>query len=187
MMINTRTILAMSTACLLTAALTATVGAQAPARGQTPKQMPPQSMKMAATDMDFVNKAAHAGVMEVELAQLAIKTSKTPALVSAASKIKTDHEAANKQLMALATKKAHTPTALTAAEKTQGHGKLASLTGADFDKEWIEMMIKDHNDAIALFTSAASSADPDIAAFATKTLPTLKEHLKTVQALVVIQ
>lgn len=186
-MMNTRTFVAMSTACMLTAALTATVSAQVPARGPDPKQMPPQSMKMAATDMDFVNKAAHAGVMEVELAQLAIRTSKTPALVAAANQIKTDHDAANKELMALAKRKVHTPTALTAADKTQVHGKISSLKGADFDKEWIAMMIKDHTDAIALFTSAASSADPDIAAFATKTLPALKEHLKTVQALVVIQ
>ena len=89
--------------------------------------------------------------------------------------------------MAIAKRKVHTPTALTAADKTQVHGKISSLKGADFDKEWVEMMIKDHTDAIALFTSAASSADPDIAAFATKTLPALKEHLKTVQALVVIQ
>lgn len=187
MMMNTRTFVAMSTACMLTAALTATVAAQTPARGQDPKPMPPQSMKMAATDMDFVNKAAHAGMMEIDLALMAIRTSKMPALVAAANKIKTDHDAANIELMALAKRKVHTPTALTAAEKTQAHGKIASLKGADFDKEWIAMMIKDHENAIALFTSAASSADPDIAAFAAKTLPALKEHLKTVQALVVIQ
>jgi len=187
-MMNTRTLVTMSAACMLTAALTATVAAQTPpARGQDPKPMPPQSMKMAATDMDFVNKAAHAGVMEVELAQLAIRTSKTPALVAVANKIKTDHDAANTELMALAKRKVHTPTALTAADKAQAHGKIASLKGADFDKEWIATMIKDHEAAIALFTTAASSADPDIAAFATKTLPALKEHLKTVQALVVIQ
>ena len=182
-----RTLLAISAACMLSAVMTITAAAQTPAGGQDPKPMPPQAKKLAATDMDFVNRAAHAGVMEVELAQMAIKTSKTPALVSAANKIKTDHEAANKQLMALAAKKAHTPTALTAAEKTQGHGKLASLKGADFDKEWVAMMIKGHNEAIDLFTSASSSADPDIAAFATKTLLTLKEHLKTVQALSVAQ
>jgi len=187
MMMNTRTFVTMSAACMLTAALTATIAAQTPARGQDPKPMPPQSMKMAATDMDFINKAAHAGVKEADLAQLAIRTSKMPALVAAANKIKTDHDAANVELMALAKRKVHTPTALTAAEKTQAHGKIASLKGADFDKEWIAMMIKDHEDAIALFTSAASSADPDIAAYATKTLPALKEHLKTVQALVVIQ
>src|SRR6187399_3087664 len=108
MMMNTRTFVTMSAACMLTAALTATIAAQTPARGQDPKPMPPQSMKMAATDMDFINKAAHAGVKEADLAQLAIRTSKMPALVAAANKIKTDHDAANVELMALAKHKVHT-------------------------------------------------------------------------------
>jgi putative membrane protein len=37
-------------------------------------------------------------------------------------------------------------------------------------------MAKGHTQAVALFQAAAKSSDPDVAAFAQKTLPTLQEH-----------
>jgi len=44
--------------------------------------------------------------------------------------------------------------------------------------------VSDHEEAVALFQKEASSGtDPDLKAFAQKTLPTLQEHLKMAQAL----
>ena len=46
------------------------------------------------------------------------------------------------------------------------------------DRAYISAMVKDHKEDIAEFEKEASSgSDPNIKAFAAKTLPTLKEHL----------
>lgn len=61
--------------------------------------------------------------------------------------------------------------------------KLQSATGAEFDKGYIQEMVKDHEKAIALFEAAQSLADAELKAFATKTLPTLRKHHEHVQGL----
>ncbi len=60
---------------------------------------------------------------------------------------------------------------------------LSSKNGKDFDQAYAEHMNMDHSKAIALFESAAGSSDPDLAQFAKKTLPTLKEHKALAQKL----
>ena len=57
--------------------------------------------------------------------------------------------------------------------------KLAQLSGADFDKEYMSAMVKDHEEDVKDFeTQANGGSDPDIKNFAAKTLPTLKNHLQ---------
>jgi putative membrane protein len=54
-----------------------------------------------------------------------------------------------------------------------------TLSGAEFDKAYMQHMVGDHEKAVALFQTAANSAqDADIKAYATKTLPTLQEHAR---------
>jgi putative membrane protein len=61
--------------------------------------------------------------------------------------------------------------------------KLNVLSGDSFDKSFVKTMIKDHEQAIAEFRKeAASGQDPDAKAFAKDTLPTLRSHLKKIQA-----
>ncbi|NQX54503.1 DUF4142 domain-containing protein [Pedobacter panaciterrae] len=59
--------------------------------------------------------------------------------------------------------------------------QLYTLDGAAFDTAYIQMMVSDHRNAIALFTQGAESSDPDIKAFASKQLPTLRNHLQQIQ------
>jgi putative membrane protein len=42
-------------------------------------------------------------------------------------------------------------------------------------------MAVDHRTTVALFEKAAQSDDPEIAAFAHRTLPTLRHHLRVLQ------
>ncbi|MBI3653058.1 MAG: DUF4142 domain-containing protein [Acidobacteria bacterium] len=57
--------------------------------------------------------------------------------------------------------------------------KLAKLSGADFDREYMKYMVEDHVKDVAMFEKEAKTGkDADIKAFAEKTLPTLKEHLQ---------
>ena len=61
--------------------------------------------------------------------------------------------------------------------------KLNNLSGASFDKAYVEMMVVDHQNAVALFEKASKSTDNDVKAYANKYLPVLKKHLKHIQAL----
>jgi len=61
--------------------------------------------------------------------------------------------------------------------------KLAQMSGAEFDKEYMSAMVKDHETDVKDFdTQSKDGNDADIKAFAGKTLPTLQEHLKMAQA-----
>jgi putative membrane protein len=61
---------------------------------------------------------------------------------------------------------------------------LKGENGAEFDKEYVEQMVDDHEKDVAEFQKQAdSSTDPDVKAFAAKTLPTLKKHLDAIKAI----
>lgn len=60
--------------------------------------------------------------------------------------------------------------------------KLSKLKGAEFDREYVKAMVEDHEKDVAAFEATSKGAvDADVKAFATKTLPTLKEHLQMIR------
>jgi putative membrane protein len=62
--------------------------------------------------------------------------------------------------------------------------KLAKLSGAEFDREYMRHQVKDHEKAIALFEGQANrGSDADLKAFASKTLPKLREHQQMAQSI----
>jgi putative membrane protein len=137
------------------------------------------SARMAPlTSATFVEKAAQGGMTEVQASKLALQKSKNEDVKSFANHMVTDHSQANNELKTLASKKSlSVPTDLDAHHKA-AIAKLSSKTGAEFDRAYAEQMSKDHDKTVALFKSAstASGVDPDLQAFAQKTVPTLEKH-----------
>lgn len=72
---------------------------------------------------------------------------------------------------------------LTGAEIKAAILRLDALNDTQFDAAYIQMMIADHKNAIALFELGSKSSDSDIKAFATKHLPTLQNHLQQIQSI----
>ena len=71
-----------------------------------------------------------------------------------------------------------------ARDQMAGNEPWMSLSGKEFDKGFIEAAVSDHQKAIELFENEASrGTDAQLKAFATKTLPTLRAHLKQAQDL----
>lgn len=136
--------------------------------------------RLARADAGFIKDAAKAGLAEVESSQLALQKASDPAIKSFAQKMVDDHTKANEELKALAqTKGVELPDDPSLMQK----GKMKALStadGANFDRRYAESMgVKAHEDTVKLFQKAANTAkDADVKAFATKTLPTLQEHLK---------
>src|SRR5262249_51808111 len=90
-----------------------------------------------------------------------------------------DHSKANDELKTLAQNKNITlPTALDATDKATVD-RLAKLNGESFDRAYMQAMVKDHQKDVNEFrTQSKSGKDADVKAWASKTLPTLEEHLK---------
>jgi putative membrane protein len=62
--------------------------------------------------------------------------------------------------------------------------RLSKLQGAEFDREYVKEMIKDHKKDVAEFRRMHSGAvDPNLKAWIDKTLPTLEDHLKTIEGI----
>ena len=73
------------------------------------------------------------------------------------------------------------PTELNSEQKSE-MDKLSKMSGAEFDKEYMSAMLKDHETDVKDFdTQAKEGNDPEIKAFAGKTLPTLQQHLQMAQ------
>jgi putative membrane protein len=89
-----------------------------------------------------------------------------------------DHTGANTELMALASAKG-----ITLPIQETKFAEKWSKKNDEIDEDYIEEMVSDHEDAVKLFEKATKSKDPEIAAFAAKTLPKLQQHLTTAKSL----
>jgi putative membrane protein len=138
-----------------------------------------QSADRMATDSDFLAKAAQGGMAEVELGKLALAHGSSARIKYFGQRMVDDHSKANDKLARIAAQKGVAlPTGLTQQDQAT-KDRLSGLSGAEFDRAYIQDMVKDHNEDIAEFSKEANGGhDPDIRKFASATLPTLREHLK---------
>jgi len=128
-------------------------------------------------DADFLVNAASGGLMEVELGQYAATNAASASVKEFGQRMVTDHSKANEELKALAAQKNITIPSTPGEDHQEHITSLKAKKGADFDKDYMDMMVKDHDEDVSKFEKMANDAkDPDIKAFAAKTLPVLKEH-----------
>lgn len=139
---------------------------------------------MSSQDHSFVMDAAMGGLMEVELGRVAAQRGSSDAVKQFGQRMVDDHSAANQELMSIASSKGMTlPTAVDEKHQ-QDVTKLSALSGAEFDRAYSKMMLKDHEKDVKEFErQSAKGSDAEIRAFATKTLPTLQEHLQMARML----
>jgi putative membrane protein len=137
---------------------------------------------VSAADKTFVMKAAQGGMTEVQLGQIASEKATDPDVKDFAAKMVTDHTKANDELKAIAASKNITlPDKLDSMHQAMVD-KLNKLSGAAFDKAYVDAMVAGHKKTDALFSKEASSGtDPDIKAFAAKTDETVKMHLQMIE------
>ena len=133
---------------------------------------------------DFLKKVTNAGLAEIQLAKLAQQKATIDAVKSFASMLERDHTAVNDQVKTFAGQRNVALPAAPSDDKQKMYTDMEKMTGKAFDKEYISMMVKAHNDGIALFEDTKSNAsDVDVKNFADKTLPTLKMHLDSAKAI----
>jgi putative membrane protein len=138
----------------------------------------------AAQDEHFVHEAAAGGMLEVELGRLAAERAASAEVKAFGQRMVTDHGKANQQLMQIALSKGIALSKELPAARQQERDKFARLSGAEFDRMYMQHMVQDHKKDVAEFEKQAEKGtDPALRSFAQQTLPTLREHLTLAQGL----
>jgi putative membrane protein len=132
---------------------------------------------LPSSDAKFLKKAAEGSRAEAALGKLAAERGNSDTVKKFGERMATDHGKAADELAKLAQDKGVTlPSDLDAKHKRL-HDRLAKLSGANFDREYMREMVRDHDADVKEFEREAKSAkDPDVKAWVGRTLPTLKEH-----------
>jgi len=134
--------------------------------------------KLDTSDEKFVTSAFQGNLAEIKLGQLAVAKAQTPEVKQFGQRIIDDHAAANTKLMKLAGQKGLQPKRELEQSVQHEYNKLDKLSGTQFDREFMNYMVSDHQKDIKEFEKVAKSAkDPDVKEFAESTLPTLQDHL----------
>jgi putative membrane protein len=133
----------------------------------------------AKADEAFVKNAAGGGMAEVELGRLATQKASSEDVKKFGQRMVDDHGKANDELKSLAqSKNIALPAAIPAKEKAL-QDRLSKLSGAAFDRAYIQAMLSDHRKDVSEFRRESQSGkDSDVKSWAAKTLPTLEDHLK---------
>jgi len=136
-----------------------------------------------AIDTAFVTEAMKGDNSEVALGNLAQQKGSSAGVKDLGKMLVTDH-GAHKQVVADLAQKANVPVTNDLNDEAKAEQKkLEGLSGAAFDKEFVRATVEDHQKDIAKYEQEAKSGDAQTAAMAKTTLPTLKKHLQTAQAL----
>jgi putative membrane protein len=113
----------------------------------------------AVTDQDksFLAKASQGDINEIKLSELAETKTTNPQVKAFAHKMVVEHKAIEIRMTPFAEAWSLTPPASMDADHQDEWNKLNGLSGAEFDKEYIGVMDKDHHEALDLFTEEAKS------------------------------
>jgi putative membrane protein len=129
---------------------------------------------LSAKDKSFMEEAAKGGMMEVEMGQMAKTQGESADVKTIGSHMVTDHTKINNELIALGKKKG--------VDLSKEKPKIEKVDDANFDKEYINAMVKDHEKDLAAFQAEAQSgSDPEVKAFAARTSEMIKKHLAKVK------
>jgi putative membrane protein len=145
---------------------------------------PLQAADIDGKSKEFVTDTYENGLAEVKMGQLALGKTANADVKKFAQMMVDDHGKANTELKAIADAKnvkvATEPTMVAKGKEKMMDAK----SGADFDKAFADAMTDSHKKSVEAFEKASKdSKDADVKAFATKTLPTLREHLAHAEAL----
>ena len=136
----------------------------------------------AASDDAFVKKAIQGGLAEVKLGELAQQRAQSPEVKEFAQHLVSEHQQANTELQQLAQTKGMKVDTEVSGKHKQAMSRLEKVSGQEFDKKFMDTVVKEHKDDIKDFKKQAEKGkDAEIKEWAQKTLPALEKHLEMAQ------
>ena len=136
-------------------------------------------------DQRFLERAAHEGLAEVQLGELAVGKTSDPRVRSLARAVRDDFKQTNAQLHELAAAKGITLPAGLDGQEQRDYRALDRLCCSDFNRYYVNMMAEYHVKDVRRFRGELRrTADPEIRRFAAANLRVLKDHREQAQTLV---
>jgi len=179
-----------TTALTLSVAFAAILAASS-AHAQTSQPQPPASKQttgsapsnqVSKADQRFVTEAIQADLAEIQVGKLAQQKADNADAKQFGQMLAQDHSQHLQQAQQLATQIGVTAPTEPSTEQKSIYDKLSRLSGPSFDKQFATAMVKDHREDVAKFEKKAKEKN-SIGEFADQTVPTLRKHLKTAEAL----
>jgi putative membrane protein len=143
----------------------------------------PAAGPVAGSDRAFVSEAANSGLAEVEAARLVSARTDNAKVKDLAQHMEREHASTNDELKRIASEKGIELPSTIGGEPRGQLSRLTTLSKPEVDQAFVrDFGIEAHQKAISLFErQAREGQDPDLKAFAERTLPKLREHLAMAQ------
>ena len=168
----------------------------------TPQRPAPAAQSAAADSKSFINDLAIAGMAEVQLGKLATERAANADVKAFGQMMVTDHSKAGDELKQVASQlNVQPPTQLDPKHRDLAD-RLSKLQGAAFDRAYMDAMVQGHQEVLAKLRArstnphAAGTAaggqgelaparqgEQALTQWATKTSPTVQQHLERAQEL----
>lgn len=172
-------------ALVLTTCATLALLSPASAQSVGEKTSVNSALGIAPKTQDFVKEVAISDMFEIESSKLAQQKGSEQEKTFAGQMV-TDHTKTSTELKGLVSSgkvKADVPAALDSSHQSK-LDKLKATNGADFAKDYADMQVSAHKDAVGLFERYAKGGEnADLKNWAGQTLPALKHHLEMAQSL----
>jgi putative membrane protein len=136
-----------------------------------------------AAGVSFIKSGITGGLTEIKASGEAITNSNNQRVIALAKMMIDDHTAAGDELSRIKKDKQVSGTDSISAEHQLLIENISKKKGAEFDKDYLQMMVNDHIEAIKLFTVGSHNTDTEISKFATATLPVIQMHLDSANAI----
>ena len=141
-----------------------------------------QTPAVSEVERDFMTKATQLNLAEILMARLAVIKSSNNDVRDLARMVQSEHSGILEDLTDLM--KAENVSRLdTLPDQTQQDiARMSTLSGAEFDREFTNTLVTDHQRIIEMFRDQSTTAQhPDVKAYAEATLPVLELHLQNAQ------
>ncbi len=139
---------------------------------------------LSESDKNFVKKAEEGDIKERDLGRVALEKSQNKDVKDYAQTLVDDHSKNLKGLIELMNQKGMPQRKGLPKVQHEALSKLNGLSAAAFDREFVNVMVQDHQKDITQYRQEVNSTqDEDVKHYAMHTLPTLEEHLRKAQQL----
>ena len=156
-----------------------------PTTPTTPTQKPPVGPTASTgtqsdvnADMPFIRHAGSTNLMEIRLGQVAQSRATNSAVKQFGQRMVDDHTRLQNQLTAVVSNTGVSFVPAMDASHQQLASRIERLSGAEFDRTYMQAMIQGHQDDINQFqTQSQSARSTQVRNLASGTLPLLQQHL----------
>jgi putative membrane protein len=131
-----------------------------------------------SADMPFVREASSGNLMEIRLGQLAQSKASNQAVKQFAQRMVADHNNLLNQLTSVASTSGQSFTPTMDSRHQNQIDRLQGLSGAEFDRNYMSLMIRAHQRDVTHFQTQSQSAHSNqVRTLAANSLPVLQQHL----------